>query len=46
MKATGKLWNIKDSTLPIDLDSQVVYADRFRIRKAGMRAYSEVAETI
>ncbi|KAI9375891.1 hypothetical protein BJX61DRAFT_492494 [Aspergillus egyptiacus] len=32
MNAVNKLWHVADSTLPIDLDTQVVYPDRFRIR--------------
>jgi hypothetical protein len=35
MHASSKLWHVSDSTLPVDLASQVVYADRFRIRKPG-----------
>jgi Protein of unknown function (DUF1479) len=35
MHATAKLWHVSDPTLPVDLASQVVYADRFRIRKPG-----------
>jgi hypothetical protein len=35
MKATGQLWHVEDETLPIDIESQVHYADRFRIRHAG-----------
>lgn len=40
MKAVMKLWHIDDTSLPIDMDSQVVYADRFRIRRAGDKEYS------
>lgn len=35
MNAVMKLWHIDDTTLPIDKESQVVYAYRFRIRRAG-----------
>ncbi|RDW91050.1 hypothetical protein BP5796_02215 [Coleophoma crateriformis] len=39
MQATSKLWNVKDETLPIDMSSQVHYADRFRIRRPGDKEY-------
>lgn len=32
MSSVSKLWHVTDPTLPIDLASQVVYPDRFRIR--------------
>lgn len=32
MNCVSKLWQVSDDTLPIDLASQVVYPDRFRIR--------------
>ncbi|KAL4733204.1 hypothetical protein BDV11DRAFT_175917 [Aspergillus similis] len=32
MTAINKLWHVSDTKLPIDLDTQVVYPDRFRIR--------------
>ncbi|KAL4749562.1 hypothetical protein BDW72DRAFT_204637 [Aspergillus terricola var. indicus] len=32
MAAINKLWHVSDPNLPIDLDTQVVYPDRFRIR--------------
>ncbi|KAL3475234.1 hypothetical protein BJX99DRAFT_271174 [Aspergillus californicus] len=32
MRAISKLWKTSDPTLPIDLNTQVVYPDRFRIR--------------
>lgn len=31
----GKVWKVKDEALPIDMESSVVYADRFRIRYPG-----------
>lgn len=40
MSAVMTLWHINDTSLPIDMDSQVVYADRFRIRRAGDKEYS------
>ncbi|KAK5228226.1 hypothetical protein LTR72_002109 [Exophiala xenobiotica] len=40
MDATSQLWHIDDDTLPIDRSSQIAYCDRFRIRKAGDKAYS------
>ncbi|KIV84204.1 hypothetical protein PV11_06171 [Exophiala sideris] len=40
MDATSQLWHVDDDTLPIDRSSQVAYCDRFRIRKAGDKAYS------
>lgn len=40
MKSVMKLWHVDDETLPIDMDSQVHYADRFRIRRAGDKEYS------
>ncbi|KAJ9667263.1 hypothetical protein H2201_002464 [Coniosporium apollinis] len=40
MNAVMKLWHIDDGDLPIDMESQVVYADRFRIRKAGDKEYT------
>lgn len=36
MNAVMKLWHVDDDSLPIDMESQVHYADRFRIRRAGM----------
>lgn len=32
MKALSHLWHVTDPTIPFDLDTQVSYADRFRIR--------------
>ncbi|KAL3456869.1 hypothetical protein BJX64DRAFT_293717 [Aspergillus heterothallicus] len=32
MQCVSKLWRVDDPSLPIDLSSQVTYADRFRIR--------------
>ncbi|KAJ9636069.1 hypothetical protein H2204_005566 [Knufia peltigerae] len=32
MDCVSKLWHVADDSLPIDLTSQVVYPDRFRIR--------------
>ncbi|KAL2812731.1 hypothetical protein BJX63DRAFT_443355 [Aspergillus granulosus] len=32
MRCVSKLWRVDDPSLPIDLSSQVTYADRFRIR--------------
>lgn len=32
MDSVSKLWHVSDDSLPIDLASQVVYPDRFRIR--------------
>ena len=40
MHATSKLWHVSDPNLPVDLSSQVVYADRFRIRKPGDTAFT------
>jgi hypothetical protein len=40
MHATSKLWHVSDPKLPVDLASQVVYADRFRIRKPGDTAFT------
>ncbi|EXJ91449.1 hypothetical protein A1O1_04561 [Capronia coronata CBS 617.96] len=40
MDVTSQLWHVDDDTLPIDMSSQVAYCDRFRIRKAGDKAYS------
>ncbi|KAI1342308.1 DUF1479-domain-containing protein, partial [Xylariaceae sp. FL0016] len=40
MESVMKLWHIEDETLPIDMASQVHYADRFRIREAGDNEYS------
>lgn len=37
MNAVMKLWHVDDGDLPIDMESQVVYADRFRIRQAGTK---------
>lgn len=35
MKIISNVFYVEDETLPIDIDSQVVYADSFRIRKPG-----------
>jgi hypothetical protein len=35
-----KLWHVSDLNLPVDLSSQVVYADRFRIRKPRDTAFT------
>ncbi|KAF5599498.1 DUF1479 domain-containing protein [Fusarium pseudoanthophilum] len=32
MKCVSRLWHVSDPTTPIDLDSQVIYPDRIRIR--------------
>ncbi|KAK0609086.1 Uncharacterized protein DIS24_g12514 [Lasiodiplodia hormozganensis] len=32
MRAVSGLWHVDDESLPIDMDAQVVYPDRFRIR--------------
>ncbi|KAF5602357.1 DUF1479 domain-containing protein [Fusarium pseudocircinatum] len=32
MRCVSRLWHVSDSTIPIDLDSQVIYPDRIRIR--------------
>ncbi|KAL4947401.1 hypothetical protein BDW69DRAFT_204434 [Aspergillus filifer] len=40
MNAVTHLWHVSDPSLPIDLDSQVNYADRFRIRAPGDTEYS------
>ncbi|KAF5630032.1 DUF1479 domain protein [Fusarium sp. NRRL 52700] len=32
MKCVSRLWHVSDPTIPIDLDSQVIYPDRIRIR--------------
>lgn len=40
MKAVMKLWHVDDISLPIDMESQVIYADRFRIRRAGLYCYT------
>lgn len=32
MRAVSRLWHVSDPATPIDLDSQVIYPDRFRIR--------------
>jgi len=32
MKSVSKLWHVNDPKVPVDLDSQVVYPDRIRIR--------------
>lgn len=40
MSSIMSLWHVDDSTLPIDLSSQVHHADRFRIRRPGDREYS------
>ncbi|KAK4496205.1 hypothetical protein PRZ48_012185 [Zasmidium cellare] len=40
MNSVMKLWHVEDDSLPIDMDSQVHYADRFRIRRAGDKEYS------
>ncbi|KAL2848405.1 hypothetical protein BJY01DRAFT_246418 [Aspergillus pseudoustus] len=40
MDAVTKLWHVGDPSLPIDLDSQIVYADRFRIRAPGDTEYT------
>jgi hypothetical protein len=38
MDCVSKLWHVSDSSLPIDLTSQVVYADRLRIRRPSKDA--------
>ncbi|KAL4879707.1 hypothetical protein BJY04DRAFT_228891 [Aspergillus karnatakaensis] len=40
MNAVTHLWHVSDASLPIDLDSQVNYADRFRIRAPGDTEYT------
>ncbi|QGI69633.1 hypothetical protein CEK26_001965 [Fusarium fujikuroi] len=32
MRCVSRLWHVSDPTIPIDLDSQVIYPDRIRIR--------------
>ncbi|KAF5700532.1 DUF1479 domain-containing protein [Fusarium mundagurra] len=32
MKCVSRLWHVSDPTIPIDLDSHVIYPDRIRIR--------------
>ncbi|KAF4544357.1 uncharacterized protein LTHEOB_6475 [Lasiodiplodia theobromae] len=32
MRCVSQLWHVDDGALPIDMDAQVVYPDRFRIR--------------
>jgi hypothetical protein len=36
MRCVSRLWHVSDPNSPIDLDSQVVYADRIRIRYPTM----------
>ncbi|KAK6460673.1 hypothetical protein DFJ63DRAFT_237798 [Scheffersomyces coipomensis] len=38
LNAMSKLFYVNDKSLPIDLDSQVVYGDRIRIREPGKNA--------
>lgn len=34
-RATGKLWNLTDQTVPVDFETGMTYVDRFRIRHPG-----------
>lgn len=36
MAAVSKLWNLSDDTIPFDMTSQSIYADRFRIRHPSL----------
>ncbi|KAF1999079.1 DUF1479-domain-containing protein [Amniculicola lignicola CBS 123094] len=38
MRCVSKLWTVSNPTVPVDLDSQVVYPDRFRIRYPNKEA--------
>ncbi|KAL4791604.1 hypothetical protein BDV19DRAFT_392949 [Aspergillus venezuelensis] len=38
MNCVSKLWRVNDPSVPIDLSSQVTYADRFRIRHPSKEA--------
>lgn len=40
MSSVMKVWHLDDPDLPIDMSSQVHYADRFRIRRPGDKEYS------